>query len=227
MADVTSSSDPRPYVRVASKEDIPQVVDVMQRAFIRDPLFVYCNNVQQLTPNGMSEEDGQRLKVIFKYITTCTLALGGRIVVVVDPSLPKVDGREKICAAAIWEPPNVRVDIRLSTLSTFIASGLWNAFKVSGWTRFCRLGIENADKSHKESVKALKKKGIKRSATDNYWHLLLVMTDPNFQGKGLMSMIMREGLANAPTEIFGLEATTAKSRDQYAHLGYEVSNTPF
>ena len=40
-----------------------------------------------------------------------------------------------------------------------------------------------------------------------------------------MSLLVREAFAHAPEAIFELEATTAKSRDQYSHLGFEVSVT--
>jgi len=37
-----------------------------------------------------------------------------------------------------------------------------------------------------------------------------------------MSKLVREAFAHSPEGIFTLEATTSKSRDQYAHLGFEV-----
>lgn len=33
---------------------------------------------------------------------------------------------------------------------------------------------------------------------------------------------MREAYAHSPSTVFTLEATTAKSRDRYQHLGFEV-----
>jgi hypothetical protein len=43
-----------------------------------------------------------------------------------------------------------------------------------------------------------------------------------FFWEGLMSKLIREAFAHSPEGIFTLEATTSKSRDQYAHLGFEV-----
>ena len=63
-------------------------------------------------------------------------------------------------------------------------------------------------------------KGQHSFRTHTYTHRLTEDDDPI---SGYMSKIMREGFANAPGEIFGLESTTAKSQAQYAHLGYEVS----
>ena len=40
--------------------------------------------------------------------------------------------------------------------------------------------------------------------------------------EGMMSQLIREAFAHSPEGIFILEASTPKSRDQYAHLGFEV-----
>lgn len=41
---------------------------------------------------------------------------------------------------------------------------------------------------------------------------------------GHLSLLTREAFKHAsPNAVFTLEATTAKSRDRYIHLGYEVS----
>ena len=41
--------------------------------------------------------------------------------------------------------------------------------------------------------------------------------------QGIMSLMVREGFEHAPNAIYTLEGTTTKSRDQYVHLGFEVS----
>ncbi|KIM42276.1 hypothetical protein M413DRAFT_444707 [Hebeloma cylindrosporum] len=69
--------------------------------------------------------------------------------------------------------------------------------------------------------KLFKNKGIKKSPDDS-WYLQMIFTDPGYQGKGLMSKLVREAFAHSPEGIFTLEATTPKSRDQYAHLGFEL-----
>ena len=84
----------------------------------------------------MPEHDIERLRVVFTSIVTNSLALGGRITVAADPFSPKANGSNQICAAAIWEPPNVRLEIRLSTIPTFIRNGFWGLFRTFGWRRF-------------------------------------------------------------------------------------------
>ena len=38
----------------------------------------------------------------------------------------------------------------------------------------------------------------------------------------MMSQLIREAFIHSPEGTFTLEATTPKSRDQYAHLGFKV-----
>lgn len=53
---------------------------------------------------------------------------------------------------------------------------------------------------------------------------LLYLTDRHncLFSVGLMSLLIREAFENPPNEVFTLETTTPKSRDQYAHYGYKV-----
>lgn len=85
-------------------------------------------------------------------------------------------------------------------------------------------------------------------SVDDTWYLQMVGTDPEYQGRGvfstfepnqmvfhvnphinissifegLMSLLVRDAFAYDPQSTFTLEATTAKSRDQYKHLGFEA-----
>ena len=40
--------------------------------------------------------------------------------------------------------------------------------------------------------------------------------------EGLMGKLIREEFVHAPSETFTLEASSAKSRGMYAHVGYEA-----
>jgi len=53
---------------------------------------------------------------------------------------------------------------------------------------------------------------------------MMVMVDPKHQGKGHLSKIMQEAYETYPNATFTLEATTPKSKAQYAHLGFEVKS---
>ena len=52
----------------------------------------------------------------------------------------------------------------------------------------------------------------------------MVMVDPAEQKKGHLSRIWKEALERYPDATFTLDATTPKSKAQYAHLGFEVNN---
>jgi GNAT superfamily N-acetyltransferase len=75
------------------------------------------------------------------------------------------------------------------------------------------------DVAHKSLQKVLKKR------VDDTWHLNMVMTHPDYQGRGCLSMIVREQYKFAPDATFTLEASSPKSRNQYAHLGFEVRSS--
>lgn len=87
-------------------------------------------------------------------------------------------------------------------------------------------------------AKGFRKKDIKRDPEAS-WYLQLTAIAPECQGKGglepwfgsymvntslegYMSKLIREAYEYAPNEMFTLEATTAASRDKYAHVGFEV-----
>jgi len=57
---------------------------------------------------------------------------------------------------------------------------------------------------------------------DDSWYLQLAGVDPEFQGKGYMSMLLREAFEYAPNAVFSLEASTPRSRDVYKNFGFEV-----
>jgi ribosomal protein S18 acetylase RimI-like enzyme len=67
-----------------------------------------------------------------------------------------------------------------------------------------------------------KKKGLK--GQKNYYYVFFVGTDPNAQGQGMCSAIMRECQARAAKEGLPvwLEATTEKSMKIYSNLGWEL-----
>lgn len=118
-------------------------------------------------------------------------------------------------------------------------SNISNAYSITQ-----RIVFEYQDTAESTMHKLFKEKEIKASPDDS-WYLQMIFTDAEYQGKGnyslrsadnssgitiylspfpegLMSQLVREAFAHSPEDIFTLEATTPKSRDQYAHLGFEV-----
>ncbi|KAF6750410.1 hypothetical protein DFP72DRAFT_991670 [Ephemerocybe angulata] len=172
----------KPYVRLATAEDFPQLVTMGARAFVRDPVLLYVGNVQQL--------------------------LGGRTIVV---AVPSSDGSEKIASCTCWLPPNKRVKKhQFLKLANDGAVPLLTAWGVRGTTADCKL-----------QSRGFEKKDVDTRA----WYLLLAMTDPDFQGRGYLSMLMRDQFAHAPGQNYILETTTEKAKNQYTHFGFEVKET--
>ncbi|EAU87941.2 hypothetical protein CC1G_01588 [Coprinopsis cinerea okayama7 len=219
----TNSDDAKPYVRLAEPEDFDQVVEVAHNAFVHDPMELYVSGVKEITEDGLFEKDSNNLRTWLSFLLKMCVAVGGRVTVVVDASLPKIKGRERVCAAAYWLPPNKRPSAL--QISILLKSGIWEAYRGWGVKGIYRACIEYLTVCDKTMKKAYRARGLRTPVADS-WYLLHMMTDPKFQGRGYMSMVIREAFSHAPDAMFTLEASTPKSRDRYAHLGYEIA-APF
>ncbi|KAJ3508072.1 hypothetical protein NLJ89_g5954 [Agrocybe chaxingu] len=98
-----------------------------------------------------------------------------------------------------------------------IAGALWMPPRKHNEQRMTAEYQEVAEKMLKTCFEAKGAKGSPHKA----WYLQMIFTDPDNQGRGLMSMLIREAFDYAPDSTFCLEATTEKSRDRYVHLGFE------
>ncbi|TFK50596.1 hypothetical protein OE88DRAFT_1736106 [Heliocybe sulcata] len=214
MSDASSTN--KPYVRLLKTSEIASVVTVNRKAFINDPLFNYFGSIKAPLSNDIDSTERRNLETFLKFLTKVSLRCGGRSTVV---AAPNPDGSERICAATVWMPPHKRVT--LMKLWAIFRSGAGGIEKAWGPKGIMRMAVEFPDTSHAAQKEAFKAKGI-RKHPDSSWYLLLACTDPDEQGKGYLSMLVREGFAHAPGAIFTLEASTVNSRDRYAHLGFEL-----
>ncbi|KAJ8519280.1 hypothetical protein ONZ45_g3751 [Pleurotus djamor] len=204
-----------PYARVAKPEELNAICDVFFRAFQSDPTFNYYGTVK----NAEAATGPKVRKNVRRFVTMLTKLchiIGGRITVAVSPD---ENNKETIGAAALWYPPNVRP--ALWRVTAQIRAGAIPLLRGWGYNGLKRLGFQYMDQCHRAYERCFKAKGIKDSP-DNSWYLSLVATDPEHQGKGLMSLLIREAFAHAPGAKFVLEASTPKSKVQYAHLGFET-----
>jgi hypothetical protein len=166
------------------------------------------------------------------------LYLKGRITAVVDPS------QDKILAAALWLPPNKRVELQQFRLllqsgilgivknwglSTLLVSQRTNSPQrpfPDNWPLLLqRTRIEWLDAAHTTFVEMYKRKGITKESADDSWFLLSAMIDPLSEHRGFMSLLMEDAFANGPNDSFTLVATTARLKDQYASFGYDLLST--
>ncbi|TFK36115.1 hypothetical protein BDQ12DRAFT_610441 [Crucibulum laeve] len=209
----TAQDEGKPYARVAKPEELEQAIKILGEAFRQDPAFNFFGCVKQLPEPESAAAAG--VETMIRCLLRICYVIGGRVTVVVVPE----GSEERIAAAAIWMPPKMRLSHW--NIFTLLRCGLPSVAKAWGLGGLMRFGFEYPATSHLAMEVGYKKKGSPEDP-DNSWYLQIVGTATAFQGRGLMSLLMREGYAHAPNAIFTLEATTAKSRDQYCHLGYEV-----
>ncbi|KAJ2920722.1 hypothetical protein H1R20_g5160, partial [Candolleomyces eurysporus] len=208
-----ASTQPKPYLREAKfPQDFDEILEVSRRAFQTDPPFLFCSNVKEVPETGLlKEEDNKRLVIFLAFFLRCCVDIKARITVVV---YPEEGGKERIAAAACWMPPKKR--IASYQVGRLIRGGVTGLFKAWGPTGIHRMTTQYTDISHKSLQKVLKKR------VDDTWYLNMVMTHPDYQGRGCLSMIVREQFKLVPEATYCLEASTPKSRNQYAHFGFEV-----
>ncbi|KAK0193529.1 hypothetical protein F5146DRAFT_1031105 [Armillaria mellea] len=56
------------------------------------------------------------------------------------------------------------------------------------------------------------------------WHLLEIVVDPDWEGKGFCSLLMKDGFSRASPKPIHLEATTPRSKDIYIYHGFEIGS---
>ncbi|KAF9472681.1 hypothetical protein BDN70DRAFT_818299 [Pholiota conissans] len=224
MVDETPPVIETPYVRIATLEDVEGIVDVMCQAFKHDPVLNYLSNAPKLLDETSDPKHHNHRRIFLRFLLKASFLVDGRITVVVDPNASSANEgapRERIVAAAYWLPPNKRLAVWM--IPTIVRAGALAVVKVWGLKPkllFQRMIFDYQETSHGQLHHAFKRKGTKKSIDDT-WYLQMVGTDPEYQGRGLMSLLFREAYTHDPKSTYTLEATTSKSRDQYAHLGFE------
>jgi len=116
----------------------------------------------------------------------------------------------------MWLKPGA--DINPSPLTIFRVSP-WKSIRSWGLGVFKKTMFDFTPKADKMHDRAFAERGMKRLDS---WHLLEIAIDPAYEGKGYCSLLMRDGFQRASGKPIYLESTTPRSRDIYAHLGFEV-----
>ncbi|KAF5329801.1 hypothetical protein D9619_009072 [Psilocybe cf. subviscida] len=209
------AAEHKPYIRLGTLKDLDKMVDVACHAFNRDPVFNYMGNLKEFALDPSQQEWKDRA-LWTRFLHKGSFLLNARVTVVVDPAVKDADGEPKIVASAIWQPPKKRLAVWKVRL--ILRAGVVPILKRWKWTGFTRITDEYQDTAHKMAKECFKAKGIKKPDVDDSWYLVQMF----FPCTGLMSLLMREAFEYAPNDVYTLEATTAASRDQYAHLGYEL-----
>ncbi|KAJ7368989.1 hypothetical protein DFH08DRAFT_37258 [Mycena albidolilacea] len=208
-----SESSSAAYVRIATVEDLDELAAMKQRAFISSrPQNFLAGATSPLTTDPTHAKRRAHQTEYLKFVIRRSWSMSARITVVILPGKP-----DKIVGAAIWGPPGQTTAPPMSSalemgLSSVIAN--WGIGFLTRQSEFVQSTEHVLAEAHAERKLP--------GSPEDAWHLQLAAVDSEFQGKGYMSMLLREGLEHAPGAVFTLEANSPQSRDVYGRYGFEV-----
>ncbi|KAL5492834.1 hypothetical protein ACEPAI_4282 [Sanghuangporus weigelae] len=211
---------PGAYVRLAHPSEYGEVARILNRAFARDPAMNWYGCVNKMVPDCDSQEPHavrtlKRLHNFQAAIVKSTHLLGGVTAVAVIPQngssggdQTKGDsgGQGNIIGVALWLKPGQTLDFGLGIL---IRSGMYKMLYRWGVEGVKRIVTEFSPAVERTLENAFNSRG--KSKLDS-WYLFEMVVDPDYEGKGLCSLLMKDGL----------KRTKARSRDIYARFGFEV-----
>jgi len=240
MADLTpNSQETSAYVRLAKPSETSAIAAVLTRAFARDPVANWLGGVRALVPayhkadadnDGDDSDDDSNARHTLANLRRFELGVikrvetSGLIVVVVEKEgKARAEGegegegegvKERILGCALWmKPATSKVSFPRMFLRVARLVWCWGLGGIKRMVFDWRLPV---GKIHDEVFDA---RGLNCLDT---WHLLQVAVDPAYEGKGYCSLLLRDGFQRASGKPIYLESTTPRSRDIYAHLGFEV-----
>ncbi|KAF7340803.1 N-acetyltransferase domain-containing protein [Mycena sanguinolenta] len=206
------------HIRVATVADLDELAAMNQRAFISSPPQTYFSGANApLTMDSKDEKRRNNQTRFLKFLIRRSWSLGARITVAVIPG--GENGADRIVGATIWRPPITGENKSPSMLSA-LRMGLFSvlvSWGISAMTRISDL-VQSSEHVLEDGYASRNLPGT----PEDSWYLQLAGVDPDFQGKGYMSMLLQEAFKHAPDATFTLEATTPRSRDVYKHYAFEV-----
>ncbi|PIL32200.1 hypothetical protein GSI_05445 [Ganoderma sinense ZZ0214-1] len=218
-----SGRHPDARVRAALPNELEDVARVLTRAFVNDPAMNWFGGVKELVkdldnPGTRSEQKTVRNQLWFQRAAVkTTFLINGFVDVVVIPGSSECqDGKEEIVAVAIWFPPGESLDL---PPMTFVRAGLLKVICGWGLTSSKRMLVDFTPAVERSLAKSFKARGLDRQDS---WYLFEIVVDPVHQGKGYTTMLMDAGFQRTTPNPVHLEATKARTRDIYAHYGFEV-----
>jgi len=226
-ADTLPPSPTSAYVREAKPSEFPALAAVYARAFARDPMMNWLGKVRTLVPadhKGDDDEDARVRRTLagLRHFQLVVLKMGkflGPTFVVVEKGgngEGEGEEQERIVGGALWLKPGA--DMNPSPLALIRVSP-WKSIRSWGLGALKRIMFDFTPKADKLHDNAFAARGMKRLDS---WHLLEIAIDPTCEGKGYCSLLMRDGFQRVSGKPIYLESTTSRSRDIYAHLGFEV-----
>ncbi|KAJ7191864.1 hypothetical protein GGX14DRAFT_480875 [Mycena pura] len=215
-----SDAPPRAHIRVATVADLDELAAMNQRAFLSSPPQSYFSGANApLTTDRKDEKRRNNQTTFLRFLIRRSWSLGARITVVVIPGIGE-SGTDRIIAATIWRPP-VTGDSKPPSMLSALWMGLFSVLMnwgIGAMTRISDL-VQSSEHVLGDGYAERKLPGT----PEDSWYLQLAGVDPDFQGKGYMSMLLQEAFRNAPNATFTLEATTPRARDVYKHYAFDVT----
>lgn len=215
---------PSAAVRVATREDVEAATTVLTRAYLNDPALNWfgcvknqdaANDIDSPVPGV--QQTIKNLRNFQRCLVTVAMLVGGVVTLAVVPS--QGDGKgEKIVGVSVWLQPGQTFDVPLGKL---LKAGAWSVLKGWGVRGLKHIFLDFTPSVEKALLKAFKARNMNRLDS---WHLLAIVVDPDWQGKGVSSLLMRDSFSRAKPKPIHLEASSTKSRDIYAHFGFEINN---
>ncbi|EIM91636.1 uncharacterized protein STEHIDRAFT_128452 [Stereum hirsutum FP-91666 SS1] len=214
--------------RLAKPSEYPSAIRVLTRAFARDPCMNWFGGVVKMVPSCDSKDSHatKTMKALYSFQETLLLATvisGGHVVVAVVPNdtndILRIDGGDgTIVGVTLWLKPGQTLDF-----------GVWKIIRARAWKVLFGWGVGGLKRvlfdfspavEHSLNL-AFGSRGLDRRDS---WHLLEMVVDPPFEGKGISSLMMQDGFQRTSPKPIHLEATKARTRDIYQRFGFEVDN---
>ncbi|KAF5379360.1 hypothetical protein D9757_007619 [Collybiopsis confluens] len=212
-------------VRIAKRSEVQEIVSLNQRAYINSPVQNYFAGISTsptaAKPITTDPQDATRRKNQEKYLRLLYRHAfhEARLTIVVHTS---ESGRERVVASSIWQlPVRERSKIRKGLMDVVSTKCLILPVIWSWGIGFIKRRSNFASTLSKRADRVYKEKDMKESLNEQYY-LGMVAVDPEFQGKGLMSLLFREAFDYAPSDTFMLFANGQAARDRYTHWGFET-----
>ncbi|KAJ4480825.1 hypothetical protein J3R30DRAFT_3700239 [Lentinula aciculospora] len=223
-------------IREALPDDLDVIGWAAAEAFIADAMAHYFSGTTKLM-SITNKSELRELYDLYHFVTKTCMISGGRVILAVPMESNLESSSETsstIAAAACWYPPRKRV----TTLNA-VRGGITKCIRNWRVKGFERMLTEYSPKTHELFKRAFTSKAMETQRMEkgkqdkkrilresDSWYLQLMFSSKQYEGRGLMSTLMREGFAYAhsstPGIPFTLDATSARARDRYLHLGYEL-----
>ncbi|KAJ3569016.1 hypothetical protein NP233_g5324 [Leucocoprinus birnbaumii] len=179
-------------VRLATEADFEAITDVVVNAFVHDPVYNYFGSLKELIPKDKNTKEKDNLRRWAYFLLNMCVLGGGRITVLVEHPVQDNEADRN-------DNEYDRVAEEAKERIVGFAEWMPPNKRVALW-----------------HVRTMYKAGILGML--RVWGFNGLMVSQIWY----MSKLIREGFDHEPSAIFTLDATTAGSRDKYAHVGFET-----